>query len=219
MLESSDYPMIVSMMGANGCGKTATIERVMAMSPKGVCAHVHVGRMLREKYPTSKFKGRAAVEETEDEAMALMESGIKQAIRDGATFIFVDGQPRTQQQVDRFMSLIQIEKDNPLCGVMLCSILLHATTGARFDRIQDRDHGDPERLSLSRERLHNDLIDGYGVICKMMDVDWRPEAIDTSRLTIDQVAMCVIKHIKYKHELGMSLLSVAGVKPTRNIPA
>ena len=218
MLERSDYPMIVSMMGANGCGKTATIERIMALHPQGLCAHVHVGRMLREKYPTAKFKDRAAVEETEGEAMALMEAGIKQAIVNGATFVFVDGQPRTQQQVDRFMSLITLDDSNPLKGVMLCSILLHATTGARFDRVHDRDHGDPERLALSRERLHNDLIDGYGVLCKMLDIDWRPQAFDTSHMTVDQVAFRVIEHIKQKHEFGASILRMAGYRPSRNIP-
>ena len=220
-LTSSEYQMIVCMMGPSGCGKTSIIEQIMREAEPGVCHHVHVGRMLRAKYPVEKFKGRAAVEETEPEAIALMEEGILEGLRNGATYIFVDGQPRTPQQVDRLMSIIALseddmgENDARFVGAMLCSVLLFATTGVRFDRLQDRDHGDPQRLALSRERLHNDLIDGYGVLCRMMLEDWRPEAFDTSAGTVEQQADLVAAYLHKKHEMGASVMSAMCLKSWR----
>jgi adenylate kinase family enzyme len=93
---------LIFVVGATNSGKTTLLEAASKEWPR-TTGLVEVGKMLRAKYPPSYFDGQAAPASTAEEAWEMMVSGIGACVREKKSFIYIDGQPRDVNQVERIV--------------------------------------------------------------------------------------------------------------------
>lgn len=109
---------IVFVMGAACCGKTTLIDAMVSnYTPEANPSRhrdvvgVHVGRVLRAKYGADAFRGQAAPEEFEREAIQLVMTSIENTLshysHSGRKLnILVDGQPRSRKQARELLKFV-----------------------------------------------------------------------------------------------------------------
>jgi ATPase subunit of ABC transporter with duplicated ATPase domains len=112
---------VVAIMGPTCAGKSTFLNYAVEKDP-GHVGLVEVGKMLRAKYPPSYFEGQAAPAKTQKEAWDMCEGRIRDHLAEGKTIVLVDGQPRSHDQVIRFMEL-----GREMPGVNFHFLLLTAT--------------------------------------------------------------------------------------------
>ena len=143
---------LIFVMGATNVGKSTIMDTVRSYPTLGT---IEVGKLMRAKYPPEHFQGQGAPAHTQVEAWKMLTDGI--ADHAGARIIidrdevrreviFVDGQPRNQEQTKWALAL-----PNP-------KLFLHlwAPPEVREARARNRDKDDPAKLELSLKRLIDD---------------------------------------------------------------
>lgn len=138
------------ILGVTNVGKSTLLSSLN----KEEFATVEVGKEMRRRYPAEFFKGKAAMQETEDEAFEIF---TEQYAAAGEKPVVIDGQPRQVSQIDRVLKVLKYP----------FFILLHAPEEELKHRIHKRDK-DTEWASLSERRLDADRIQLYDVLAELM---------------------------------------------------
>jgi hypothetical protein len=145
---------LIFFLGPTNVGKTTLIEYCI----KEYKAHgVFVGRILRQKYGEDFFKGQAAPEHTKIESLEIMSNGINEGINLNKELILVDGQPRSDDQLNY---IIINYLDHQLKDLEVNFLLLHCSDSIRKRRMEDRDT-EPEKRKLAEQRFYGDLPQVY----------------------------------------------------------
>jgi len=140
------------VMGGTNVGKSTFLETVKKHYPSETHL-VEVGKILRAKYPPSHFQGQGNPAHTQNEAIELCFSGIRDGEAKGARFIFVDGQPRDAGQAKEIMAFsdCSISRERAV-------IELVCPRKIREARATARDVDCPEKLRLALDRLDRDIL-------------------------------------------------------------
>jgi hypothetical protein len=141
---------IIFVMGPTCAGKSTFLDAARDFYEPGDVGFVEVGKMMRAKYPPSYFAGMAAPKHTAHEAWEMCEGKIDDHRSAGKRIVFVDGQPRDEDQARNACTFYPKAK-----FVWLnCPLALRETRGS-ITR-------DPEEYAtLTKPRLTNDMIQGY----------------------------------------------------------
>ncbi len=167
------------VMGPTNAGKSTFLQYMRQYNPDRV-GLVEVGKILRSRYPASYFEGQAAPTKTAEEAWMIMVSEIALYKAAGKSVIFIDGQPRAIEQVQRMLKYYCDSEDYE------CAFInLYAPEYIRRIRATKRDGHDSEKLSLSLARMAGDLPRLYEVISILMNNGQEVLTFDTSAQSYD----------------------------------
>ena len=144
---------IVCVSGATCSGKSTVIRKLLEPN-NGVFSRIkvgciEVGKALRAKYPPSHFQGQAAPRHTQVEAWSIFTEQLNRCLEDKCDIVFVDGQPRSPDQV-------QLMEELPHIPVI---VHLTARRAKRQERAQVRFASDPEGMALYQAREERDLVE------------------------------------------------------------
>lgn len=162
--------VILHLMGPTCAGKSTLIRRLLQIAPEKVGA-VEVGRMLREKYGESYFRGQAAPEHTQAEAWRMYVTGVQDTIEAGKQIVLVDGQPRDHRQAVDAVGMWKHPHHSSF-------LLIHASHEERERRARADRSGDS--LDLALARLDNDYRNCYTVVTELLKRDVVVRVFDTS---------------------------------------
>lgn len=115
---------------------------------------VRVGKIMRERYPPSHFKGQGAPEHTEAEALQIFEEELQ---KQTAPNVFILGQPRRITQIEPTI------RKYP--GLL---IVLYADDNILCKRIQNRFKDDADGMALAMARYTNDKVQLYPVLVNLV---------------------------------------------------
>lgn len=148
---------LVFVMGCTGSGKSTFLNKLKTeYSDKH--GYVEVGKILRAKYPPEFFNGQAAPKHTQDEAWNLCHESVKKNFN--KSFTFIDGQPRSVDQVDNIFRFFKTEYTKYW-------LFLDASIEVRRKRIQEKYLNDSASLDLGLQRVTNDIISYHPVLLKL----------------------------------------------------
>ena len=173
-------PKLLFMIGPTNVGKSYLADAITDEYPD---THtVSVGKLLRAKYGEAYFKGQAAPEHTEVEALKLMDESIRSGLHNDSEIILIDGQPRTINQVSHIAETYFY--DNFDCSILL----LHCPDDIRMERLKKRDVT-PYALELSISRFNDDMIHLRDVVYHLIlnDCGGYIIPIDTTNNPLKQV--------------------------------
>jgi len=138
------------LLGPTNVGKTTLIDQAV----KELNAHgVFVGRVLRAKYGEDYFKGQAAPEHTKKESLEIMDQGITEGLNCYKPLILVDGQPRSDDQLEY---IIEKYLKRSYTDMTVSFLLLYCSDEVRRKRMESRDLT-PEKKRLTEQRFYGDL--------------------------------------------------------------
>lgn len=162
-------------MGPTCSGKSTFLKLAKDAAPNHI-ELVEVGRMLRELYPPSYFKGQNNPKHTAKEAWKMCEDGVRAARTRGRPIVLVDGQPRDIPQVHMCMTRFCPQE------YLLTFLLIDAPLEERERRArQDRKGEDLETLAIPR--LTNDMVAYYSVLTELLKLRIPVEVFDSSNPT------------------------------------
>lgn len=151
---------IVFVMGAACCGKTTLIDAMVSnYTPEANPGRhrdvvgIHVGRVLRAKYGADAFRGQAAPEEFEREAIQLVMTSIENTLSHYAHSgrklnILVDGQPRSRKQAREILKFVHGLGSVRRLGYGF--LLVDAEHDERIERIKRIEDEAARRLAMWR---------------------------------------------------------------------
>jgi adenylate kinase family enzyme len=163
---------IIFVMGPTNVGKSHFINK-MASEAKNV-GLVEVGKYLRAKYPPEKFEGQ--MDFSELKAENIMIEHIEHRIQEGFGTVIVDGQPRSDVQVDRAHDFLT----NTAYPVNPVFVLLECPDEIRRERMLKRDKNNSD-LQLSQARFQRDKDQYVAILDKIRSLNHPIETIDTSK--------------------------------------
>lgn len=170
--------VIFAIMGCSCSGKSTFIEEVKnvinSSSPAFKMGTVEVGKMLRAKYPPSHFQGQAAPAHTQEEAWALCLESIKELLEKNVKVIFVDGQPRSIDQIFRMAKLPE------QLDVCVRYVSLYTDPLTRMQRGIYRDSLNRHAMYLTMQRFHNDPPAQYEIIMNLLAAGTVVRVVDTT---------------------------------------
>lgn len=146
-------------MGITSVGKSTFINS----APPDRVAKVEVGKEMRRRYPPERFRGLAAMPDTEDEVFEIYQEQLREAYRSGKEFILVDGQPRMVSQIRRVMEFYPM--------IPREAIWLHVDDTILEERIEARFPDDPGSRELAVKRMTNDKTQLFPVIFELLRID------------------------------------------------
>ena len=172
-------------MGITCSGKSEFLKRFDGHPNIAV---VSVGKEFRRRYPPERFRGLAAMVDTEVEAWEIFTEQYKAAFENVNTrVILIDGQPRAWFQIDKMFRVIGYFDLVNFMQTELKFLLLHAPEEVIRSRIEKRFAlGEPlERQTctgdgfedraailanraLASDRFINDSVQLYNVITELM---------------------------------------------------
>ncbi len=171
----SSQKRVYYIAGVTCAGKDYFIEHCLEKYPHLYDA-VQVGKIFRQRYPAGHFKGSAAPDHTEREAIEIYNEELAKAFKTDKPYVLVAGQPRRLSQIEPTIL------KHP--GQVLW---LHCDKETQADRINRRFADDLEGRQLALARISNDKIDLYDIIWAMMGMDIEIEPC-TSEALIDFLA-------------------------------
>lgn len=159
-------------MGTTCSGKSTFLEYAEKKHPD-LIGTINVGKMMRAKYPPEHFKGSAAPEHTEVEAWGMFCTALRKHITAKKKLILADGQPRSYNQVQWAIEMVNDVK------FTVEFILFDCRKRIRQARLVERFADNPESLNLGLERLTNDMVLYYTVLAELVHADLKVEIIKT----------------------------------------
>jgi hypothetical protein len=164
---------IIYLMGGTCCGKSSVLSMAREFY-KERAGFVEVGKALRSKYPPDYFKGLAAPEHLEKEAINLYVEGVSACLADKREYCWVDGQPRSPFQVDAVLGTFStIPKQ---------FLLFTASADEQAKRAAKRFAKDLESLKLAIARIDNDRKQGYDTLVRLLDFGRRVDVFGSENL-------------------------------------
>lgn len=145
------------VIGATCAGKGSLLNNMQLFGGASKVGLVQVGKLMRAKYPPEYFKGSAAPEHTQNEAMQMVVDGIK-TLSDKPRAIFIDGQPRDKKQLSQIVADYFI--DGPYTSKF---IHVWASKEERRERINNRFENDYNSKQLSLDRTEGPTQDGINL--------------------------------------------------------
>ncbi len=163
---------IIFTVGPTNAGKSTLMDVAKATPGVGT---VEVGRLMRQKYPPSHFKGEGAPAHTQVEAWQMMVDGIAASVAAGNTVTFVDGQPRDVQQADDIVAQYALSP-----GWLVGFYHLTCPEAIRRVRAEMRDGADAEKMELTNRRMVSDYRSLYNVFTRLQANSAPVLVLDTS---------------------------------------
>jgi predicted kinase len=153
---NNEARLIVFCMGITCSGKSAFIDSCTREDER--FGAIKVGEVMRARYSPERFRGLAAMPDTEDEVWEIFSDQLADSIHEGRSVILVDGQPRMPCQVDRCLGFVE--------EFGFYSLFLWFKVGEQEleRRLHERFEGTIGALNLSKERMKNDKIQLYDTI-------------------------------------------------------
>lgn len=137
---------VVFLMGATSTGKSTFMDFAESVLGNHV-ALIQVGKEFRKRYPPEHFKGSAAPDHTEKEAIAIFDEMLYASLaRTGVDLILVDGQPRRESQVPVVLARRNAFMDYRF--VMLNCSLAEQKVRAAHRAKKHADEEDPTKTNL-----------------------------------------------------------------------
>lgn len=156
-------------LGTTCAGKTWLMERAQQRYPE-IFGLVEVGKIFRQRYSPDYFKGSAAPEHTEREAVAIFQEEMaKQASK---PVVLVSGQPR---RVSQIKPTIQTYPGTAL--------LIYAEEEELRRRAGER--GSQADIELSMARINNDRIQLYDVLFHLIEGEYNLETLRSTPESVD----------------------------------
>lgn len=180
---------VFCLMGVTCTGKTTIVDKLLEVSDKegGWLRAVRVGAEMRKRHPPEFFKGFAAMEETEKEVWEIFDKQYNAALIDPhCQAIIIDGQPRMASQVHQLRRRVAFSH----------YIMLHADTATLEERARNRSP-DPEVVRLSLERIRNDKVQLYDVLCTLFSMDEGTSFYYKQVLSNDNAARTIYDQISF----------------------
>jgi len=151
-------------MGVTCVGKSTFMQRSVDIMGNKI-GLVEVGKEMRKRYPPERFRGQAAMADTEDEIFEIYTKQLKSQL--DKEIILVDGQPRFESQVPRIWN--QHPEISKSC------LWLHISDCVIQGRIRERfSIEDPTdcfekgtqaaKRDLAQQRVTNDKIQLFPVL-------------------------------------------------------
>lgn len=181
--EEDKMQTLVYLMGGTCTGKS-TFIRCAKEHYGDTAGFVEVGKRLREKYPPEYFKGSAAPDHTEREALDLYLSEAN-ALLDKHDLVFVDGQPRRESQVEVVL--------NSFSTIPKVFLLFHASAEVQAVRAGQRFVRDPKSFELAIARIDNDRKQGYDCLVALLK----------NNMTVNVVESTVTSEQLFTHAAGI----------------
>lgn len=147
--------LVVHLMGITNSGKSTLIEAAKAQDYYNI-GFVEVGKEMRKRYSPETFKGKGAMDSTEEEVLQIFHEQMQAAKDAGANLILVDGQPRMPSQIPIMMNSPRRKY-----------ILLKESDEVILERIKNRD-SDPAAVELSMQRFKNDKVQIFDVLTDLI---------------------------------------------------
>lgn len=176
---------VIFIMGATCSGKGTFCQYAKKELGKDL-ATFSIGDEMRRRHPDPDyFKGKAALEETQDEVEQIFKEQFEASLASKARIIIVDGQPRLPRAVDHIFKFKNAFLDYRF-------VLLHASAEARKRRIANRF---PEPLRVGSS-------DDGSVFQKIHD-SWKSNvALAEARLKDDNILLYdVWAHLTLRDQL------------------
>ena len=151
---------IVYVMGITCVGKSTFMEKTKDVLNSKV-GLVEVGKEMRKRYLPERFRGQAAMEDTEDEVFEIYTEQVDQFIRAECNLILVDGQPRFESQVSRIWEHLPEIKRSCL-WLFVSDEVVTARINKRFPK-------DASSHGLSVKRITNDKIQLFPVLWQLLN--------------------------------------------------
>ena len=149
---------LIFFLGPTNVGKTTLID--YSIKEFGA-AGIFVGRVLRAKHGEDFFQGQAAPDCTKVESLQIMDDEIQEAIKNNKELILIDGQPRSDDQLQHILKKYIVTKTNH--NVIPGFLLLHCSNEIRRERMLKRDLT-PEKKKLAEQRFFGDLPQVHKVV-------------------------------------------------------
>lgn len=137
---------IIYVLGATCSGKSTFVAEAAKFSDEfGI---VQVGKELRRRHPPEYFQGKGAMDFTEKEVEEIFTEGVQAAIDANKIAVFVDGNPRSYDQLYLLGKFHERE----------VFWWLHADELQVRDWLRDRFPEDVASRELAEQRLTNDCV-------------------------------------------------------------
>ena len=150
---------IIFVVGTTCVGKSTFLEKAKEILQERA-GLVEVGKEFRKRYPPERFRGLAAMPDTEEEAFEIYTEQIREAYRDKCEYILVDGQPRSLTQVERVLAFYP--------GITKEAWWLSVDEEEIHSRLVGRSPVYSEDYKLSYARITNDKIQLFPVIWSLI---------------------------------------------------
>lgn len=147
------------LLGITNSGKSTLLHKFQSELQ---CGTVEVGKEMRRRHPPEYFKGRGAMQETEEEALQIFKQQFFVGTQaDQPNLVVIDGQPRMLSQIEPCFSYAQSLGYIPKVGVLGCS------DEKIKQRIQQRDTT-RQAFELSMKRMVNDKVQLHEVLVELI---------------------------------------------------
>lgn len=153
---------VIYVLGKTCVGKSTLIEKALAYSDKiGAC---EVGKEFRRRYPPDHFKGLGAMQDTEKEALEILDMFFEKAKAENKEWILVDGQPRLVSSINKILWRHNPEDEN----VWWCYVPPEVAIKRAHGRFDTTTPVGRESAKLASDRLVNDAVQLYDVMWHMV---------------------------------------------------